>query len=228
MKTAWCLPLLVGHAFAGAAHAADESEVWPELSAYIATSPDTRLVLDASYARGDAADTETLDLSAAVDISIKPVLREKLWSEDWHRSRYFWARVGYTRVLRATSAPSEPENRGVVALYGRAPLPEEVWLESRVRTDLRWIGDDYSARYRFRLDVSREFTVHERPVVPYANVEWFYDTRYSSWSRTLYQAGAELTVNRSFRFELYLARQVDTEPSRETVDALGLAAKWYF
>jgi hypothetical protein len=109
-----------------------------------------------------------------------------------------------------------------------APLPEEVWLESRIRADLRWIGDDYSTRYRFRLDVSREFTFHERPVAPLANVEWFYDTRYSGWSRTLYQTGAEFTVNRSFRFELYLAHQVDTEPSRETVDALGLAAKRYF
>ena len=64
MKTAWCLPLLVGQVFAGAAHASDDDQIWPELSAYIATSPDTRLVLDASYARGDAADTETLDLSA--------------------------------------------------------------------------------------------------------------------------------------------------------------------
>jgi hypothetical protein len=223
MKPLWCVPLLAGHAFTGAAWAADATEFWPEISAFIAMTPDTRLYLNATYEGGDASDT--LDLSVAIDISIKPILREQYWSEDWQRSRYFWTRVGYTRVLEASSTP---ENRGVVSLYGRAPLPEEVWLEARARADLRWIGDSYSARYRFRLEASREFTVHERAVVPYFSVEWFYDTRYQSWSRTLYKAGAEVTVTRTFRCEIYLARQADSQPSSETIDALGLVAKWYF
>jgi hypothetical protein len=34
-----------------------------------------------------------------------------------------------------------------------------VWLETRVRTDLRWIGGDCSTRYRFRIEATREFTV---------------------------------------------------------------------
>jgi hypothetical protein len=73
----------------------------------------------------------------------------------------------------------------------RPPLPGEVWLESRVRADLRWIRADYPTRYRFRIEATREFTVLNHTVVPYVNVEWFYDTRYEGWARTLYQLGPE-------------------------------------
>ena len=111
--------------------------------------------------------------------------------------------------------------------HGRAPLPYEVWLEARARADLRWIGDAYSTRYRLRLEASREFTWLERTVVPYANAEAFYDTRYDGWSRSLYQAGAEVTASKGFRWEVYLARQVDRLPGRSALNALGVVAKWY-
>jgi len=103
-----------------------------------------------------------------------------------------------------------------------------VWVETRTRADLRWIGDDYSTRYRFRLEANREFGVKDHPVLPYLNVEWFYDTRYSDWSRTLYQAGVEVTVNKVFRYELYLARQDDRLPEVKSLNALGVVAKFYF
>ena len=63
--------------------------------------------------------------------------------------------------------------------------------------------------------------------MPYGNVEWFYDTRYDSWARTS-RAGTEITVNKHFRYEIYVARQNDRRPSEETLNALGLVAKWYF
>lgn len=216
-------------ALGGAAYAADSSEFWPEISAYVALRPDTRLFLDASYARDKASEAKSLDLSAFIDLSLQPILREQLWTEDWQRSRYFWARIGYTRVLKAADgASSVAENRGIVSIYAKAPLPAEVWLEARARTDLRWIGDAYSTRYRFRLEATREFTVLEHTVVPYFNVEWFYDTRYDSWARTLYQAGTEITVDKRFRYEVFMARQNDRRPSEATLNAIGLVGKWYF
>ena len=59
-------------------------------------------------------------------------------------------------------------------------------------------------------------------------VEWFQDTRYDGWARTLYQVGPEVTVNEHFRYEIHLARQVDRLPEAETLDAVGFVAKWYF
>lgn len=233
MRSKWTLPaaLCACQALGGAAFAADSSELWPELSAFITMTPATRIYLDSSYARDTETDTRTLDLSAYVDISIEPIVREQLRTEDWQRSRFLWARLGYTRVVKAdggTDSPYVAENRGILSLYARAELPSEVWLEARARVDLRWIGGDYSNRYRFRLEASREFAVLEHTVVPYFNAEAFYDTRYDAWARALYQAGAEVTVNKGFRYEIFLARQNDRQPSEQTLNALGLVGKWYF
>ena len=152
LKRMSCAALFACQALGGAAHAADSSEFWPELSAFIALSSGTRLYLDASYAQDKESAARTLDLSAFVDISIEPIFREQLRTDDWQRSRFFWTRLGYTRVFKATdSAPYVAEDRGIVSVYGKVPLPSEVWLEARARADLRWIGHDYSTRYRFRL-----------------------------------------------------------------------------
>jgi hypothetical protein len=107
-------------------------------------------------------------------------------------------------------------------------LPAAAWLETRTRADLRWIGGEYSNRYRFRLDLSREFSVRDRAVVPYCNFEWFYDTRYDDWARTLATLGAEVTMNERFRYEVYVARQADRVPDEKDLDALGVVLKWYY
>ncbi len=219
----WC-------ALGGPAAAADVTrEVWPETNLFYSLDPRTRLFFAFPYSASAETATQSFSLEGYVDVSLKPILREYLQTEDWRRNRYLWMRVGYARVDKATNGERQtPEDRGVVALYGRAPLPAEIWIEARARADFRWINDEYSNRWRFRLEANREFIVREHSVTPYFNVEWFYDTRYDAWARTLWQAGTEVTVNRHFRYEVYLARQNDHAPRIESVNALGLNAKWYY
>jgi hypothetical protein len=220
----------VGQALAGVVHAADSSEFWPEVSGFVALSPRTRIFLNAAYAEAKESAEKSLDLAAYLDISLEPILRKELLAEDWQRSRYLWARIGYDRVFDASDGADAEvsEDRGMVALYAKAPLPAEFWLEARVRADLRWIGDDYSTRYRFRVEATRELTVLDHTVVPYFHVEWFYDTRYDGWARTLYQLGPEVTLSRHFRFEVYVARQEDRLPSSSSTNGFGVVAKWYY
>jgi len=221
-----------GLACAGSAHAEDTSEFWPEISAFTQLNERSRAYFDAAYALGKESDVKSLNLAACLDVSLKPIarLRRDLLTQDWQRNKYLWARVGYDRIFEATDATGAEvvENRGVIALYGRIPLPASTWLETRTRADFRWIGDDYSNRYRFRLDLSREFTVRDHAVVPYGNVEWFYDTRFDDWSRTLATLGAEVTLTDHFRYELYLARQAERLPEEKDLNALGVVLKWYF
>ena len=219
----------VAAALAPSTRAADASELWPELSAFVRIDDRTRAYLDAAYAKGKESGDRSLDVGAYLDLSLVPILREELRSEDWQRNRYLWTRIGYTRIFKASNGPAEvAEDRGVLALYGRAPLPADTTVEGRLRADLRWIGGDTSTRYRFRAEVNRELTVAGYTVVPYANVEWFYDTRYHGWARTLVQAGPEITVSKSFRYEVYLAWQADRLPKHESLGALGVVAKWYY
>jgi hypothetical protein len=226
-----CLPaVLCGClALSGTANAADSEEFWPELSAYIRLNPQTRIFLDASLAKGKESDVNSGDAAAYVDLTLKALEGKSLLNLDWQRSRAVWARIGYDRIFDATGGTrSVAEDRGILALYGRVALPGAIGMESRVRADLRWIGGDYSNRYRFRVEVNREYTVIDHTVVPYFNVECFYDTRYDGWARTLYQAGSEVTLNDHFRLEIYLAHQADRLPNSSSLNAAGVVAKWYY
>ena len=212
------------------ARAEATSEFWPELGAFKQLNERSRVCLDAAYALGKESDVKSVDVAACLDVSLKPIARKELLTGDWQRNKYLWARVGYDRIFEATDSTGTEvaENRGVVAFFGRIPLPAAVWLETRTRADFRWIGGEYSNRYRFRLDLSREFAVRDHAVVPYCNFEWFYDTRYDDWARTLLTLGAEVTMTDHFRYEVYVARQADRIPDEKDLNALGVALKWYY
>ncbi len=222
--------LCLGQAIAGVSRAAEVSEFWPELQGFYRLNPDARIFLNAAYAKGKESDERSMDIAAYLDYSFVPIVLARLRTDDWQRSRSFWARIGYARIFKTTddSGAEVAEDRGIISFYGKAPMPAEVWLEGRVRADLRWIGDDYSTRYRARLEATREFDVGGHPVVPYVNYEWFYDTRYDAWARTLGQAGVEVTMTKHFRLEAYLASQHESEPSDDSLGAFGIVAKWHY
>jgi hypothetical protein len=215
---------------AGPVQAEDKQEFWPELAAFVQLNDRARACFDVAYSASEEFDVQSADVSACLDVSLKPIARHELLTADWQRNKYLWARVGYNRIFEATDSNGVEvaENRGVLAVYLRAPLPAAIWLETRTRADFRWIGDEYSNRYRFRLDLSREFAVRDRPLVPYFNFEWFYDTRYDDWARTLLTLGAEVTMTDRFRWEVYVARQADRLPDEKDLDALGVVLKWYY
>src|SRR5690348_9728362 len=58
--------LCTWQALGGSAFAADTSQLWPELSAFIGLRPDMRLYLDATYAKSKEPDLGSLDASAAL------------------------------------------------------------------------------------------------------------------------------------------------------------------
>jgi hypothetical protein len=62
-------------------------------------------------------------------------------------------------------------------------------------------------------------------LVPYAQAEVFYDTRFGAWNRQLYQAGVELEITKHWRIEPYYAREEDQRSSTAHVDRVGLVLK---
>lgn len=223
-----CLCLALGET----ASADNPWELWPEGQFYFGLSPRTRLLINPVYAQGKESPEKVLDAAAYLDISFLPIgprRRRAYMDKDWQRSRYLWARVGYDHVFKSENGTRTPgEDRGILSLWAKVPLPGDVWLENRARADLRWISGEYSTRYRWRMELTREFDVAGHVVVPYFNVEWFYDTRYDGWARTLYQGGPEVTLNKEFRVELYLARQTEHLPIASSLNAVGVMIKGYF
>jgi hypothetical protein len=227
-----CLGLLL----AGPVRAGDPWEFWPELNLYKSLGSTTRLYVVTAYAEGKESEFRTLDVAGYLDVTFEPFLRKKYspnWrpEADWRQKRYFWIRVGYDHVGKQATADgssSTGENRGIVAALGRAYLPAGILVETRFRFDLRWIGDEYSTRFRPRIEVNRDFDLFGTVVTPYLQAELFYDTRYDGWARQLYQVGAEVTLTRHFRVEPFLARQIDRLPSSSGLWAAGIVARWYY
>ena len=124
-------------------------------------------------------------------------------------------------------ASGPTERRAIAEVTGRVALPQAVWLVNRARVDLRDLDGEFSQRYRLRIGVEREFVVDGVVLVPYAQAETFYDTRYDTWNRQLYQAGAEIELSKAWRIEPYVARQNDSRSTAGNVDRFGLVLKFY-
>ena len=204
-------------------------EVVPELNAYIKLSDQARLFLLADVSRTSPDDATNGEIGIHFDYSVPPILRNELRDADWARDRYLWFRVGYRRIASIDGrADGTQENRVLLEGTARFKLPLDVWLANRIRVELRDANDKRSNRYRYRLAAEKEFATESgSPFVPYAQAEWFYDTRFSAWSRQRYQTGVEVALNKTWRIEPYYAYDKDTEPSRASVNRLGLVLKYY-
>jgi hypothetical protein len=221
--------LLAALLVSGTAWADDPMEFWPELNLFVHSSPLVRYYLVAAYAEDKESTFRTIDAAGYIDITIGPHLPHTRQKADWQTKKYFWARIGYDHIFKALGETKiAPENRGIVALHARTYLPWEITVEARARMDLRWIEGNDSRRYRLRIEVNRDFNLWNHVVTPYVQAESFYDTRYSGWSRELYQVGAEIGVTAHFRIEPSVARQVDKLPIASDLWAAGLVLKWYY
>jgi hypothetical protein len=98
---------------------------------------------------------------------------------------------------------------------------------NRARVDLRDVGSDLSARLRPRVGLERAFMVWHHSMVPYLQVEAFYDTRFGDWSRERYQAGLEIQLTRQWRLEPYFRWQETRHPSRSHENGVGLVLKYF-
>jgi hypothetical protein len=219
----------------GSARAGDPWEFWPELNLYKRLGPTTRLYFVTAYATGKESEFLTLDVAGYFDMTFKPFARDLVYpedwrtQEDWRNKRYFWIRIGYDHVFKNEGeARSTPEDRGIVAAHGRFYLPAQMLLELRARADLRWIGGDYSTRYRLRGELNRDFKVFGTVANVFLQAECFYDTRYDGWARELYQVGAEVTLTEHFRLEPSVARQVDRLPEESGLYAFAIVARWFY
>lgn len=222
---------------AATAPAAESNQFWPELDAYVGLGERTRLFLLATGSvyelPGGTGGTQFQDMQLGVhlDVTLEPVLRPALAKGDWPRNRYLWMRIGYRygRSLGKTD-DTDPyrENRGIFEVTGRTPpLAGGVEVITRFRWDARDFNDQYSNRYRLRLQVEKSLKLDGRAVVPFANAETFYDTRFDAWTRQRYQIGAEIELSGSWRLEPALSRQNDDRSQPSRVNALGLVLKYF-
>ena len=204
-------------------------EFVPELNVFIKLSKQIRLFLLGDVTQGFSPSLTDGEFGAHLDFTLKPILRRQLREGDWERSRYLWVRAGY--VVSGDLDDREDGSITHTILFEattRLQLPGEIWLVNRARVDFRDIDGESSRRYRLRVGIEREFKVHGVVMVPYAQAEFFYDTRFDSCNRQLYQAGVEIELTKHWRIEPYFARQNDSRSASGNANRIGLVLKSYF
>lgn len=223
---------------AAAAQATPEfSEFWPEIDVYYPIDTRSRVVFMAAATRAAEGDVDSQGLSFQnaqftlnYDYTLAPILRKDVPEGEWSKNRLLWARLGFDYGTSFTGGPDAYRSyTAVVELSARLPVVEDIWLYDRLRADFRNVNGEPSQRYRFRVGAEWAARLFDHPYYPYGDVEFFYDTRYSQWSRTTFRLGAETPLSTHWRIEPYIALQLN-KPEDEVSEVLGfgLAFKYYF
>jgi hypothetical protein len=217
-------------AFSSGARAQQDSDTvkqfWPEVDWYVPLNEKFRLFFLATVTKNEETrDNTEGQVGAHIDYHLNPKVS---------------LRAGYRYGFSMGGSDPFKEHRIVVEQTLRQPLPLQVLLSDRNREDLRWVNGEFSARYRNRVTLEREFKVLNRSVTPYGSAEVFYDSRFETWNRNRLIVGAQFALKRGaplislihpkkqLVLDVYLARQNDSRSQPSRVKALGIAFNIYF
>lgn len=224
-----CLLALVAIFTAGARAQQDSETVkqfWPEVDVYVPLNEKFRLFFLATTTKAEET-RENIEGQVGAHI-------------DYLIHRKASLRAGYRYGFSLGGSDPFKEHRIVFEQTLRQPLPLNVLLSDRNREDLRWVNGEFSARYRNRVTLEREFKILNRQITPYGSAEVFYDSRFKTWNRNRFAVGAQIAFKkglplitlidpkRQFVLDVYLMRQNDSRSEPHHVNALGMAFNIYF
>ena len=227
------LILLLG--FSGVVFATEPSyEFWPETDIWLRLSPSWRLSTFLPISKNIETDYREGNLILQVDCAWgkKHLLKRRLLDENRAQTMRTWLlRGGYLggRSLD-DKGQNYRENTAFFELHLRIPLKGKILISHRLRTDLRWLGGDqeFSYRWRYRLMVEKEFTAGRTSLVPYVNVEPYYDSRYESINRVRLIGGTSLSWMSRFALEGNITYQHDSQMSVKNLYALNIILHLFF
>jgi hypothetical protein len=102
------------------------------------------------------------------------------------------------------------------------PILWKVFLSDRNRQDLRWVDGEFSARYRNRLMLERDFSIGDFRFTGYGSAEVYYDSRFDTFNRNRFIFGIAFPVTNCFGLDLSYARQNDSRSKPYHVKAVGI------
>jgi hypothetical protein len=204
-------------------------EFWPELDVYVKINEKVRLYFSAAGTRENGGSSEG-DFGAHIDFHLKPLVALKQQNRPDHpdesKSKLLLLRTGFHYLPKRDGAN---ESRIVVDAIPRVPLKAGVVGVARGRVELRFIGSDFSWRYRHRIGLERTFSIRKYDITPYARAEFYYDRDLRKWSRTALTAGCVFPIRKRSEIEAYYEHQnrTETSPNRQ-LKAVGVQLNLYF
>jgi hypothetical protein len=208
-----------------------QQEVWPEANLYY--NMNDRLRLFALYSATKLKNSAYSDggFGIYLDYFAYPHFRKKLDLNirDSTRGYYLWLRAGY---LYSSTPPesSDPfkENTFVTEANFRFHLPYAILLTNKNRFDWRIINGSFEPRYRPRLTFEKEMQTAYLYFTPSIYGEYYCYLNRGGFNRFRVSAGVQTKVTSHLEFETYFVHQFDNGKNVKSLNAMGLALKFYF
>ena len=115
-------------------------------------------------------------------------------------------------------------------IHKRMPLKGNFLISHRIRVDTRWVGEDakFSYRFRYRAMLEKEYTSGNSSLVPYVNVEPYWDSRYKTFNRVRAIGGATVNWGPRFAYEANITYQYDEHYDTANLWALNIILHVFF
>lgn len=231
-----CLALMVWLGSTRAVIAGESSkEFWPEVDLWLKLTPAWRLSMFVPTSKNIETHYREGNLILQGDYAfwkMSPRNKTRLFDENRaQQMKRLLIRGGYLGGKSlGDNGEAYTEYAMLAELHVRTPIKGGILVSHRLRTDLRWLGDDheFSSRLRYRLQVEKEFTAGRWSIVPYANGEAYYDSRYDLVNRTRWIGGASVARWQRFAVETNWTYQHDTRSSVTNLNALNLILHLFF
>ena len=201
-------------------------EFWPETDIWYTLNPSWRLSAFIPITKYYESKYRDLNVYLQADYKFGKTKRSivrRLMDENKEQQMKGWmVRGGFMEGWSlGENAGEYTEDMLFAEIHKRMPLKGGILLSHRLRTDTRWVGQDpkFSYRFRYRVMIEKEYEAGKSSIVPYANVEPYWDSRYSTVNRVRAIGGATLIWGSRFAYEGNITYQYD-----EHYDATNLYA----
>jgi hypothetical protein len=230
---AWAM-LLAWAVGVGAATAQESAvEFWPEIDVWMRLSPAWRTSLFVPISRNIETNYREGNIVAQADYAWgKTRYDRRLLDESRaQKMKAFLLRGGYLGGKSlGDDGQAYQEHTAFAEFHVRIPLKGNFLFSHRLRTDLRWLGEDseYSQRWRYRLMIEREYIEGRTSIVPYVNAEPYFDSRYDTVNRIRLIGGATVSWTPRVAIEGNWTYQYDSRSSVTYTDAFNLILHVFF
>lgn len=210
-------------------------ELWPETDIWYRLNPSWRLSSFIPITKYNENDSRDLNVYLQVDYAwgnTKYAIFRRLMDQEREQLLKDWmVRGGLMKGWSIGKYAGDYTEEMVFAeVHKRIPLKGNILLSHRFRTDTRWLGEDndFSYRFRYRLMLEKEYKFGKSSIVPYVNIEPYWDSRYSKVVKNRVIGGATLSRGSRFAFEGNLTYQYDETYSTENLYALNVILHFFF
>ncbi|HRI79810.1 MAG TPA: hypothetical protein PLR06_09780, partial [Cyclobacteriaceae bacterium] len=172
-----------------------------------------------------------LQVDYAFGYTRTPFFNKRMDENKEQKLKGWLARGGYMGGWSLyDQAASYTEDMLFAEIHKRIPLKGQALLSQRIRGDTRWIGPDavFSYRLRYRIMIEKELKLGGSDIVPYVNIEPFWDSRYSKVVKTRIIGGATFSHGPLVAFEGNLTYQYDETYATNNLYAFNLILHLFF